>query len=190
MATISLTGYTDQISVRPGETVDIKISAENAPSAEVEIVRIIHGDEHPEGPGFIEEVIPSDISGTHQVRRQFVDAGNAVVFADPQGVLALQDSFTICALIYPTTPDKGRQVVMGRFSLDETAGYALGIDPQGRLAFWVADGSDTDEIVSEIPLVHHTWYLACASYDARSGEAILHHQAIVNPYNGRLGRVA
>ena len=53
MATISLTGYTDQVSVRPGETVDIKISAENATAALVEIVRIIHGDEHPDGPGFI-----------------------------------------------------------------------------------------------------------------------------------------
>lgn len=154
MATISLTGYTDQVSVRPGETVDIKISAENATTAQVEIVRIIHGDEHPDGPGFIEEVIPSEINGEHQVHRQFVDAGNAIVFPDPGNLLALSGSMSICALIYPTTPDKGRQVIMGRFSLDETAGYALGIDAHGRMAFWVADGSDTDEIVSELSLIH------------------------------------
>ncbi len=190
MATISLTGYTDQVSVRPGETVDIKISAENATSAQVDIVRLIHGDEHPDGPGFIEEVIASQVNGEHPVRRQFVDAGNAIVVDDPANLLALTGSMTICAMVYPTTPQKGRQVLLGRFSLDETAGYALGIDPRGRLAFWVADGTDTDEIVSEIPLVHHTWYYVAASYDQRSGEATLHHQAIVNPYNGRLGRVA
>lgn len=189
MATISLTGYTDQVSVRPGQQVDIKISAENTTSAQVEIVRLLHGDEHPDGPGFIEEVVASDVSGEHAVQRQFVDAGNAVVFADPDGRLALTGAMTLVALVYPTTPAKGRQVIMGKFALDETAGYALGIDPQGRLSFWVADGTETDEIVSEVPLVHHTWYLVAASID-RSGEATLHHQAIVNPYNGRLGRVA
>lgn len=190
MATISLTGYTEQVSVRPGETVDVKVSAENTATAQFEVVRLIHGDEHPDGPGFIEEVIPSTISGQHAVRKQFVDAGNAVVIDDPSGKLALTGPMSICALIFPTTPLKGRQVIMGRFALDETAGYALGIDKEGHLAFWVGDGTDTDEIISTVPLVHHTWYFVSASFDPRSGEATLHQQAIVNPYNGRLGRVA
>lgn len=190
MATISLTGYTDQVSVRPGQTVDIKVSAENADSAQIDIVRLIHGDEHPDGPGFIEEVIAADINGVHPVRKQFVDTGNAVIVDDPAGRLGLNGPLTITSLVFPTTPLKGRQVILGRFSLDETAGYALGIDKEGHLAFWVGDGTETDEIISTVPLVHHTWYLVSASYDLRSGEATLHHEAVVNPYNGRLGRVA
>ena len=85
MATISLTGYTDQVSVRPGETVDIKISAENVDTAEIQIVRLLHGDEHPDGPGFIEEVIATPIGGSHAVKKQFVDIGNAVVVDDADG---------------------------------------------------------------------------------------------------------
>ena len=190
MATIAITGYTNRVSVAPGEEVEVKVSVENATEADVEIVRLIHGDEHPDGPGFIEEVVPSAVSGRHAVRKQFVDVGNAVVVDDPAGRLAAGGPITIWAYVFPTTPTKGRQVLLGRFSLAETAGYALGLDAEGRLAFWVADGEDTDEIVSDVPMVHHTWYFVAASFDAASRRAVLHQEAVVNPYNGRLGRVA
>lgn len=190
MATVAITGYTDKISVAPGEDIDFKVSVDNATTAHVEIVRLIHGDEHPDGPGFIEEVVPAMCAGDQPVKKQFVDVGNAVVFDDPAGQLDLAEPFTMWSFVNPTTPDKGRQVLMGKFALHETAGYALGIDGHGRLAFWVADGTDTDEIVSPVPLVHHTWYFVAVSYNPRSGEAVLMHQAVVNPYNGRLGKVA
>ncbi|MCX6432124.1 MAG: LamG domain-containing protein, partial [Actinobacteria bacterium] len=190
MATISITGYTDKVSVAPGEEVSFQVSVENSATADFEIVRLIHGDEHPDGPGFMEEVLPSSISGSHSVRKQFVDTGNAIVVEDPSGKLAPNGPLTIWGYVFPTTPTKGRQVLLGRFSLSETAGYALGLTAEGRLAFWVGDGTDTDEIVSDIPLVHHTWYFVAASYDPSSGRAILHHEAVINPYNGRLGRVA
>jgi N,N-dimethylformamidase len=189
MATISITGYTDKVSYAPGDTVNVQISVDNALEAQVEVVRVIHGDEHPEGPGFIEEVIPSAISGSHAVTKQFVNDGNAVVVEDSGNLLGLTDSFTIYSYIFPTMPDNGRQVLLGRYSLPENAGYALGIDAHSRLAFWVANGKDSDEIASEIPLVHHTWYFVAASFDAKSGKTLLHQQAVVNPYNGRLGRV-
>ena len=60
MARTKLTGYTDVVSVTEGETVQFMLSAEGATEVQVEIVRLIHGDEHPEGPGFIEEVVKSD----------------------------------------------------------------------------------------------------------------------------------
>jgi N,N-dimethylformamidase len=190
MATISITGYTDKVSVAPGEEIAFHVSVDNSATAEVEIVRLVHGDEHPDGPGFIEEVLPSSLSGTHTVRKQFVDTGNAVVVADPTDRLAPAGPLTIWAFVFPTTPTKGRQVLLGRFSLPETAGYALGLTSEGRLTFWVGDGTDTDEVVSDVPLVHHTWYFVAASFDPASGRAILHQEAVVNPYNGRLGRVA
>lgn len=190
MATITVTGYTDRVSVKPGGTIDVKVSVDNASSAEVEIVRLIHGDEHPDGPGFLEEVVPSTVSGRHAVRKQFVDVGNAVVVDDLEGRLALTGPVTIACYVFPTRPGHGRQVVLGRFALHETAGYALGLDRDGRLTFWVGDGSDTDEIVAQVPMVHHTWYFAAVSFDPRSGHAVLHQEAVVNPYNGRLGRVA
>lgn len=190
MATVAITGYTNKVSVAPCEDIEFKVSVENAKVADVEIVRLIHGDENPEGPGFIEEVIDSHCAGEHLVTKQFVDVGNAVVVDDPDGRLDIEGAFTIWSFVFPTTPDKGRQVILGKFSLPETAGYALGINGEGRLCLWVGDGSDTDEIASPIPLIHHTWYFVAASYDPKSGEARLVQEAVVNPYNGRLGRVA
>ena len=63
MARTKLTGYTDAVSVTEGETVQFMLSAEGVAEAQVDLVRLIHGDEHPEGPGFIEEVVPSDALG-------------------------------------------------------------------------------------------------------------------------------
>lgn len=190
MATVAITGYTDTISVAPGEEVEFKVSVDNASKAQVDIVRIIHGDEHPDGPGFMEEVVPTNCSGEQQVTKQFVDVGNAVVFEDREGLLNLDGAFTLWSYIFPTTPDKGRQVILGKFALHETSGYALGIDGHSRLAFWVGNGTDTDEIVSPVPLIHHTWYFVALSYNPKSGETVLMQEAVVNPYNGRLGKVA
>ena len=190
MAQVSVTGYTDKPSVVEGETISFYVTADNATEAQVDIVRLIHGDEDPKGPGFQEEVVQSDFSGKKPVKKQFVDLGNAVRVKDPLGKLDLTDSFSMSTYVFATTPEKGRQVLLGKFSLHETAGYALGLDPEGRLAFWIANGSDTDEIVSQVPLAHHTWYFVAVSFDAKSGKTILHQEAIVNPYNGRLGLVA
>ncbi len=190
MARIKLTGYTDHISVTEGDTVQFMVSAEGATSVNAEIVRLIHGDEHPEGPGFIEEVVPTTVSGDHAVRRQFVDIGSRVDVDDPTGLLDLKGPFTIHAFIFPTTPMKGRQAILSRWAIHETAGYGLGINTAGHLELWVGDGRETDAIATEVPLLHHTWYHVAATYDPGSGDATIRQQAVINPYNGRLGKVA
>jgi N,N-dimethylformamidase len=190
MATVSITGYTDKISVKPGETINFHVTVDNATEAHVDLVRLIHGDEHPDGPGFVEEVIDSALSGVHPVKKQFVDLGNAVRVPDQNNLLNGTGSITLAAFVFPTTPDKGRQVILGRFSLDKNEGYALGIDDKGRLSFWTGNGKDTDEVVSQIPLAHHTWYLVAASFDLKTKKVTLHHEAFINAYNSRLGIVA
>src|SRR5215207_10266839 len=119
MARIKLTGYTDSVSVTEGETVQFMLSTEGVAEVQLELVRLIHGDEHPEGPGFIEEVVPSDLSGTYPVRRQFVDIGTRVDVADPQGLLDVQGPLTLHAFVFPTTPMKGRQAILSRWAIHE-----------------------------------------------------------------------
>ena len=67
-------------------TVQFKVSAENTDTVSVAITRLIHGDEHPDGPGFVEVEVPAECTGEQAVRRQFVDTGNAVVVDDPEGL--------------------------------------------------------------------------------------------------------
>ena len=58
-----IVGYTDRLTVEPGQTVDFKISCD-APTFTASLVRLIHGDVNPAGPGFKAQPIASSIDGT------------------------------------------------------------------------------------------------------------------------------
>ena len=47
-----IAGYANRVSAAPGETIDFMVSAEAA-TYRCDIVRIVCGDENPDGPGFI-----------------------------------------------------------------------------------------------------------------------------------------
>ena len=56
MATIEIHGYSDEIAAAPGERIRFMVSCTGAESYRADIVRLIHGDTNPAGPGFKEEV--------------------------------------------------------------------------------------------------------------------------------------
>ncbi len=114
MAKITLAGYCDRFSARPGERLNFMVSAEGTTDAEVQLVRLVHGDENPEGPGFIEHEVDAPVNGTHAVHKQYTQVGSFVRIADPEGRLALSDAFTLWAFIWPRTPDRGRQGLLTR----------------------------------------------------------------------------
>ena len=94
------------------------------------------------------------------------------------------------AYIFPTTPAAGRQAILGRWSIDGTAGYALGIDASGRLEFWVGDGRAADAVTAEAAaVVPRIWYFVAASFDPASGIATIHQEPVINRYNSLLSKV-
>ena len=52
-------GYSDRLSVAPGEEIAFKVSCEEPGPYRADLVLIIHGDADPAGPGFKEEVVGS-----------------------------------------------------------------------------------------------------------------------------------
>src|SRR5215472_11588384 len=128
MAKVRISAYTDKLSVKAGDVLQVMASAEGTERVRAELVRLVHGDEHPDGPGFIEQKLPSAIDGDFAVRKQYTQKGNFLRIADAQGVLALSGPFTLHAYIFPTLPGAGRQAILGRWSIDATSGYALGIN--------------------------------------------------------------
>ncbi len=48
---LKVTGYPDRYSVAPGEKIAFKISLEDTDRFDARIVRVVHGDCNPEGPG-------------------------------------------------------------------------------------------------------------------------------------------
>ncbi|MFO1349640.1 MAG: DUF6605 domain-containing protein [Gammaproteobacteria bacterium] len=189
MAKITLAGYCDKLSVKPGERLRFMLSAEGADSATVQIVRLVHGDENPNGPGFIEREVEAPVNGVHGVQKQYTQVGNFVSIADPDHRLTLSGSFTLWAFIWPTTPDKGRQGILTRWSIDADRGYALGINDRGELEFWVGDGHKVDAVHAEVALVPKQWYLVAAAYDAASQRVTLYQESIENRYSNHLSKI-
>ena len=50
MTTLGITGYSDRISVQPGQTIQFHVHSERSESYRADIVRLIHGDTNPDGP--------------------------------------------------------------------------------------------------------------------------------------------
>ena len=94
----SVMGYADPICLAPGETVNVMVSCEGAPSYRADIVRLLCPDTRPEGPGFQEEVIETVANGTYPARRQEINAGSYAVVPDLGGFDGAA-GFTVTAMI-------------------------------------------------------------------------------------------
>src|ERR1700733_11603338 len=191
MAQVKIFGYADKISVKPGEVIQFHVNADGANAAEAHLVRLIHGDAHPDGPGFVEEEVDCAANGVWQVEKQFTQVGSFLEVSDPRRELALEGSLTLFAFIHPIWPDVGhRQCLIGRWDNDKSYGYGLGINKRGLLEFWVGQGDRVDYLQAEAPLKAHMWYFVAATLDAKSGRATLYQEDVGNRYNSLLGKVA
>jgi N,N-dimethylformamidase len=123
------------------------------------------------------------------VRKQYVQKGNFLRIADPDRRLATTGPLTLHAFIFPTMPAAGRQTILGAWSIDRATGFALGINREGRLEFWVGDGHQTDAVVAEVPLLAHIWYFVAATFNPRTGTATLHQEGVLNRYNSLLSKI-
>src|SRR5829696_8331769 len=97
---MELVGYADRFSVKPGEEIRFMVSSARG-RYRAELVRLIHGDTNPAGPGFKERLLPSAFGGEYPGREQTIRAGSCVVVPD-HPALRLTGSFSMVAWIYPT----------------------------------------------------------------------------------------
>ena len=151
---IPLIGYADRLSLRPGETINFKVSCSSADPYKARLVRIICGDPNPDGPGIKEEEIIADFAGSYTARPQAAVQGSYA--SVDLGSLSI-DSFTLVATIWPTRPDKADQ---GVISLPN-ASASLAIGPGGTT---LRIGEDFSVSVGT-PLRERAWYQVWASYD-------------------------
>ena len=166
--TTELIGYTDRLSVAPGESIRFMVSTD-LPSYDTSLVRLIHGDENPAGPGFKEEQVESAIDGRRAGRKQFALAGSYVVVPDSE-ILAQLTSFTIQAWIWPTTPLNGQcQGLLSKWSADGE-GICLAIGKQGALELWLGAGGTTTRVSTGRPMRAREWIFVAAAFDSETGQ--------------------
>ncbi|WP_375779080.1 LamG-like jellyroll fold domain-containing protein [Bradyrhizobium sp. ma5] len=179
-----LFGYSDKLSVKPGDLLQFYVNGEGTDRAEAKLVRLIHGDQHPSGPGFMEEEIDCHANGTWQVERQYTQLGSFLQVADSSSRLALEGSLTVFAFICPTRPQlECRQTLIGRWDNREGCGFYLGISQNGRLEFTVGQGAEVDRLEADVPMQANTWYFVAAAFEAKTGRASLFQEGVLNRYN-------
>lgn len=178
-------GYCDRPSAAPGECIRFMVSCTDTGSYRADIVRLIHGDLSPEGPGFKQEVMRTPVSGEYPARQQETRAGSCAVIPDHE-LLRGRQGFTLQALIWPTTPAKGLQGIMTRWCVASGAGYGLFIGEDASLTLMVGDGrGQVEQLSTGKPLQERCWYFVAATWDAGSGQIRLYQEPMVGPANGR-----
>ena len=108
---VPLIGYVDRFSARASERIEVKVSSALNEPYQADLVKIIHGDANPAGPGIKLEEIPAAFAGTYRSRFQPVHLGSCgvVTLARP---LALPDPCTIVIRVQPWLLDGRPQTVL------------------------------------------------------------------------------
>ncbi len=179
--TKTLVGYCDPFAVRPGEQIDLMMSADPDRGAgpgpcRVELVRTICGDPSSKGPGWREEVLgPHQLAGVSwpeviNVSHQPLRPGSSVqIPAD--GWLDALGSFTFEVLVYPTRLGGGAQM------LARLAGFELFIDDYGALGLGI--GGPTGFVLRATrAVVARRWWRVTAGFDQARGQLVLRHEPL------------
>ena len=100
---MKLTGYSRQrVSCGPARASAFTFTV-RAPNVDVQLVRLLHGDENPRGPGFQEREISSSIDGRHAAGPQEIFRGSFAELETPAQLIE-RDDFEIDLWIWPTRP--------------------------------------------------------------------------------------
>ena len=202
----SLAGYSSDMTVRPGDTVDFKVSVIGGGAYTADLVRIINGDSHSRyADQFAVMPVAADFAGKYDGSEQPLNLGSYVHVANVGALDDLQ-SFTVGAWIFPSfdptayeppnleNPDPfypptlniaplildAGQTIVARYDATGQTGWALRIDAEFHLEFVVGDGAKLRRVTLPEPLKSWDWAHVAASYDADTGEVTVHLREV--PY--------
>jgi N,N-dimethylformamidase len=170
-----LTGYADKFGVHPGDKIRFYVNCDGPKNYDVEIVKMIHGDTNPRGPGLVEHAVKAGCNGSYKGRRQVIYSGSYGCHADEPAFRV--KSFTVQCWIWPTTPKThpkywkhGAQGLVTKWCNNK--GYGLFINEDGCLELRI----NGETISTGAPIRDHAWHFCAATYDAKTGQATLYHE--------------
>ena len=157
--------YADHLTLRPGESTPVRVSAPGPGTYEVTFLRVRSADATSDGPGYKVQEIACAATGSYPARRQPIPRGSSGVISD--GAPFALDSFSLRAIIWPTWTDKGSdQCILGNWNAATGEGHALYLDDQGRVAARIGN---QEAMVIDQPLLPRRWYVVAASHDGATG---------------------
>ena len=179
---IRLTGYTDRLSAAPGERIAFKVSSEARGAYRASLVRVIHADPNPAGPGVKIEDLGHRFSIERPSRVQPIALGS-YARVDAAATLSLTGPLTVSALVWPTLAAEGEQCVISRWRHGDVAGWALSAGRDGVTARVGGPGGAAIVLGAGRPLELRRWYRIWLTADTVAGVLRAGHIAL----DGRAG---
>ena len=172
---LKITGYPDRYSAAPGEDIAFKISLEEGKTFSARLVRVIHGDCNPDGPGLKFRHVPSNIDGEHTGEPQRIDAGSYMIAESLQKLAA--KPFTIFANIWPTLPGRRDQTLFAQWDDKAKKGFRVTVE-DGQLSLVIGDGTKAETFTTGAKMLVRKWYGIAILIDPVSGEVALTQSAL------------
>ena len=167
---LPLTGYSDRLSVRPGETIRFHLSNATGADVEAKIVRVVCADANPAGPGILLEPVATTPTRCGSATEQRSPQGSYARIGNPARCFGAS-GFSVTCLVHPTRLAGARQAIASRTGAGAASGFVLAIDEEGRLCASFGDGTSMrDAAVVPEPLVERAWHAVWLVVDAESGE--------------------
>ena len=169
---VPLAGYSDKLSVRPGETIGFKVSSTGTEPFTARLTRSISADPNPAGMGIVEEPVEEAFAEqAFPSRRQPFYPGSYAV-TEKRVLLRPGDGFLMAATVFPTLARETSQTIL---SIGDVRLSVLG---KGAAAISVGG-----EVVSApIGIKLRRWYALEAGFDSRSGRLFIRQQELGPAY--------
>lgn len=153
---LPLAGYVEQLSGRPGETLEFKVSSLSNKPFTASLVRSISSDPNPDGPGIVEEdasnfFAPQELASVH---RPFHLGSYGISTADISADAGAAITFSV--IIFPTQNCDRVQTVLGCGAFD------LYLDAQGMSCFRAGNA----KISTDKPLKLRQWHKIVGSLES------------------------
>jgi len=161
-----LTGYSDQLSVRPGDDLPFRVSTD-AVQFDVQILRLWHGDSDMRGPGRRETTLDVPVNGRYPGRLQSFPTGSYVVVPNHSDLHPTGD-FTALVWFWPTRPGEGEQVILSK-TAPGGAGYELGLNREGCAYLQIGE----KRIIVDAVVQPRRWHCLAATFVAPTGDVAL-----------------
>jgi N,N-dimethylformamidase len=183
-----MAGYVSAWSAEAGSSLSVHVSCDGVDAFDAELVRLIHGDTNPEGPGF-KEIATGLRFPSLPGRSKSIYRGSFIRVPDALGKLGLPSGLTVHAFVFAAFTGC-RQGILSRRDAVGGPGWALLLDADGRLRFEVGNGKTTEGVSSTVALATGVWYSVAGGYDPASKEAYVWHMPVISRHNSRVGLVA
>lgn len=183
---LKITGYPDRYSAVPGERIEFKVSLEEGERFDARLVRVVHGDANPAGPGLKFRHIASDADGSHPGFAQSMDAGS---FLQVPAFPALDGAFTFYTMIWPTLLRRDDQTIVSQWDSNTSTGFHIGLKAGGFVTVTLGGADGVRQAIAPKPMVERQWYCLAVAVDLATGSVRIDQSPLV-PYAMSDDRVA